>query len=78
MNKYEEIWETIFNEVAYLHNVSLDARKGLLAEHAANALAPFVMALLIDARSEGKTAAVNTHPSWWGTLNNPYRSEPNV
>ena len=28
MNTHEEIWETIFNEVAYLNGGSLDARKG--------------------------------------------------
>ena len=78
MNTHEEIWETIQNEVAYLNGGSLDARKGSLAEQAANALTPFVMALLIAAWNEGRTAAVNTHPSWWGTLNNPYRGESNV
>ena len=72
MNTQEEIWETIHNEVAYLNGGSLDARKGSLAEQAANALAPFVMALLIDAWSKGKTAAVNAHPSRWDTLDNPY------
>ena len=78
MNKHEEVWETIYNEVAYLHNGSLDARKGSLAEQVADTLTPFVMALLIYAWSEGKTAAVNAHPSWWGTLDNPYRGELNV
>ena len=36
MNTHEEIWATIQNEVAYLNGGSLDARKGSLAEQAAN------------------------------------------
>ena len=78
MNTHEEIWETIQNGVAYLNGGSLDARKGSLAEQAANILTPFVTALLIDAGIKGKTAAVNAHPNWWGTLDNPYRGDSNV
>ena len=56
MNTHEEIWETIFNEVAYLNGGSLDARKGSLAEQAADILTPFVMALL-PGRTEAEVKA---------------------
>ena len=81
MNTHEEIWETIQNEVAYLNGGSLDARKGSLAEQAANALTPFVEDLLretqAEAWSEGflKGGAYNEWFVSWGEIENPYRKD---
>ena len=56
MNTHEEIWETIHNAVAYLNGGSLDARKGSLAEQAADILTPFVEGLL-PGRTEAEVKA---------------------
>ena len=63
MNLQDEIWETIRNEVAYLNGGSLDARKGSLAEQAANILTPFVKDLLREVKAEAleETAAELGH-----------------
>jgi len=83
LNKCEEIWETIHNEVAYLHNGSLDARKGSLAEQAANVLTPFVEDLLRETQAEAwdrGAESVDLDVSWYEgcRMFNLYRSEPNV
>lgn len=83
MNTHEEIWETIQNEVAYLNGGSLDARKGSLAEQAANALTPFVEDLLREAQAEAWDRGAESMDSdaFWNEgyrMFNPYRSEPNV
>ena len=83
MNTHEEIWETIHNEVAYLNGGSLDARKGSLAEQAANILTPFVEDLLREAQAEAWDRGAESMDSdaFWHEgcrMFNPYRSEPNV
>ena len=70
MNTHEEIWATIQNEVAYLNGGSLDARKGSLAEQAANILTPFVEDLLRKAQAEAWHEGCR--------MFNPYRGESNV
>ena len=83
MNLQDEIWETIRNEVAYLNGGSLDARKGDLAEQAANILTPFVEDLLREAKAEAWDRGAESMDSdaFWNEgyrMFNPYRSEPNV
>ena len=71
MNTHEEIWETIQNEVAYLNGGSLDARKGSLAEQAANILTPFVEDLLRESFLKG--GAYSELSVSWDEIENPYR-----
>ena len=83
MNTHEEIWETIQNEVAYLNGGSLDARKGSLAEQAANILTPFVEDLLRETQAEAwdRGAESANSDAFWHEgyrMFNPYRSESNV
>ena len=83
MNTHEEIWETIQNEVAYLNGGSLDARKGSLAEQAANILTPFVEDLLREAQAEAWDRGAESMDSdaFWHEgyrMFNPYRGESNV
>ena len=69
MNLQDEIWETIRNEVAYLNGGSLDARKGSLAEQAADNLAPYMESVLAQAWHQGFRSQYSR---------NPYRGESNV
>lgn len=83
MNTHEEVWETIQNEVAYLNGGSLDARKGSLAEQAANILTPFVEDLLREAQAEAwdQGAESTNSDAFWHEgcrMLNPYRGELNV
>ena len=83
MNTHEEIWATIQNEVAYLNGGSLDARKGSLAEQAANALTPFVEHLLREAQAEAWDRGAESMDSdaFWHEgyhMFNPYLGESNV
>ena len=83
MNKHEEVWETIQNEVAYLNGGSLDARKGSLAEQAADTLTPFVEDLLREAQAEAWDRGAESMDSdaFWNEgyrMFNPYRGESNV
>ena len=83
MNLRDEIWETIRNEVAYLNGGSLDARKGSLAEQAANILTPFVEDLLREAQAEAWDRGAESMDSdaFWHEgyrMFNPYRGDLNV
>lgn len=83
MNTHEEIWATIQNEVAYLNGGSLDARKGSLAEQAADTLTPFVEDLLREAQAEAWDRGAESMDSdaFWNEgyrMFNPYRGESNV
>ena len=83
MNTHEEVWETIQNEVAYLNSGSLDARKGSLAEQAANILTPFVEDLLREAQAKARDQGAESMDSdaFWNEgyrMFNPYRGESNV
>ena len=83
MNLQDEIWETIRNEVAYLNGGSLDARKGSLAEQAANILTPFVKDLLREAQVAAwdRGAEYMDSDAFWHKgrhMFNPYLGESNV
>ena len=69
MNLQDEIWETIRNEVAYLNGGSLDARKGSLAEQAADNLAPYMESVLTQVWRQGFRSQDPI---------NPYRGESHV
>ena len=68
----EEVTALLFN--LYDHGTSPDAKRETQAVLSLFGSQPTVREAKAEGWAEGKSAAVNVHPSWWSTLTNPYRS----